>query len=252
VKASCEAIVGHCNATGSFNSEVLVQEYLSGVEYVVDSVSRDGNHKIVAVWEYDKRAVNGAPFVYFGMRLMDPQESTAQQLMNYMAGKGGVLDALGFQNGPGHAEVKMEADGPCLVEVGARCHGWSGTWLSLVEECVGPYNQVQVTMDAYLSAEAFDNVPVAPSGLMKHGTCTMLVSREEGILASVATDLLEKLPSFHKANLGHCHIGEHFPKTVDLFTSPGQVLLASSCADELEADYNCIHDISESSLFTLA
>merc|ERR1712083_798140 len=93
------------------------------------------------------REANGAPFVYFGMRLMDPQDAIAQDLMKYMAGTGGVLDALGFKNGPGHAEVKMESDGPCLVEVGARCHGWSGTWLSLVKECVESCNQVEATMD---------------------------------------------------------------------------------------------------------
>lgn len=251
-KAACEAIVGHCNATGSFNSEVLVQEYLSGVEYVVDSVSRDGVHKVVAVWEYDKRAVNGAPFVYFGMRLMGPQCPVAQKLISYMAGHGGVLDALGFLNGPGHAEVKMEADGPCLVEVGARCHGWSGTWLSLVKECLGPCNQVQATLDAYLDGEAFDKLPVAPEELLKDGTCVMLVSREEGTLASVATAMLEDLPSFHKAVLGHCQIGESFHKTVDLFTSPGQVLLASSDAKQLEADYARIHEMEEAGLFTLA
>merc|ERR1712151_1039553 len=251
VREACDAIVGHCNATGSFNSEVLVQEFLSGVEYVVDSVSRDGQHRIVAVWEYDKRAVNGAPFVYFGMRLMDPQDQIAQQLMNYMAGKGGVLDALGFQNGPGHAEVKMEADGPCLVEVGARCHGWSGTWLSLVNECVGPHNQVQVTMDVYLDNATFDALPCAPSSLLKHGTCVMLVSREEGTLSAVDTKLLETLPSFHKATLGHCHVGAHFPKTVDLFTSPGQVLLVSSSSEQLEADYAHIHEVSETKLFSI-
>lgn len=251
VQKACEAIVGHCNATGSFNSEVLVQEYLSGIEYVVDSVSKDGNHKVVAVWEYDKRAANGAPFVYFGMRLMDPQDAIAQELINYMAGKGGVLDALGFKNGPGHAEVKMEVDGPCLVEVGARCHGWSGTWLSLVKECLGPHNQVQATIDAYLDEDAFDELPFAPPGLLKHGTCVMLVSRQEGTLASLARNLLEELPSFHKAILGHCHIGEHFPKTVDLFTSPGQVLLASSNAKQLEADFARIHEISDTELFAL-
>merc|ERR1711920_542974 len=107
-------------------------------------------------------------------------------------------------NGPGHAEVKMEADGPCLVEVGARCHGWSGTWLSLVNECVGPHNQVQVTMDVYLDNATFDALPCAPSSLLKHGTCVMLVSREEGTLSAVDTKLLETLPSFHKATLWHC------------------------------------------------
>merc|ERR1712187_876097 len=135
--------------------------------------------------------------------------------------------------------------------VGARCHGWSGTWLSLVKECLGSHNQVQATIDAYLDDEAFDKMPFAPPGLLKHGTCVMLVSRQEGTLVSVARNLLEELPSFHKAILGHCHVGEHFPKTVDLFTSPGQVLLASSDAKQLEADFARIHEVSDTELFTL-
>merc|ERR1711937_946324 len=144
-----------------------------------------------------------------------------------------------------------ETDGPCLVEVGARCHGWSGTWLSLVNECLGAHNQVQATLDVLLDEEAFEKLPFVPAGLLKHGTCVMLVSRQEGTLATVARNLLEELPSFHKANLGHCRIGEHFPKTVDLFTSPGQVLLASSNAKQLEADFARIHDVSDTELFTL-
>jgi Phosphoribosylglycinamide synthetase, ATP-grasp (A) domain len=39
---------------------VLCQEFLRGKEYVVDHVSRDGVHKTVMVWVYDKRPVNGA------------------------------------------------------------------------------------------------------------------------------------------------------------------------------------------------
>jgi biotin carboxylase len=242
-KAACDAIVGHCNATGSFNAEVLIQEYLSGTEYVVDTVSRDGDHKVVAVWEYDKRPVNGAPFVYFGMRLLDPQCPVSQQLVSYMCAQGGVLDALGFINGPGHAEVKLEADGPCLVEVGARCHGWSGTWMSLVSECLGLHNQVDATLDAYLDGEAFSKIPKVPVALKKEGVCTMLVSRREGTIASVDTEKLGSLPSFHKAVLGHCDVGEELHRTIDLFTSPGQVLLASDDAGQLEADYARIHEM---------
>jgi Phosphoribosylglycinamide synthetase, ATP-grasp (A) domain len=39
---------------------VLCQEFLKGKEYVVDHVSRDGIHKTVMVWVYDKRACNGS------------------------------------------------------------------------------------------------------------------------------------------------------------------------------------------------
>lgn len=39
---------------------VLCQEFLRGKEYVVDHVSRDGVHKVVMIWVYDKRPVNGS------------------------------------------------------------------------------------------------------------------------------------------------------------------------------------------------
>ena len=45
-------------------------EYLGGDEYVVDTVSRGGVHKCVAVWRYIKGRLNGADNVYYGMRLL--------------------------------------------------------------------------------------------------------------------------------------------------------------------------------------
>eukprot|EP00966_Prymnesium_polylepis_P183038 4241233-Prymnesium_polylepis.1 len=35
-------------------------EYLAGDEYVIDTVSRDGVHKCVAIWKYIKFPLNGA------------------------------------------------------------------------------------------------------------------------------------------------------------------------------------------------
>lgn len=47
------------NGLGSVNEGALVQEYLDGMEYVVDTVSRAGAHRVCAIWEYDKRSING-------------------------------------------------------------------------------------------------------------------------------------------------------------------------------------------------
>src|SRR3546814_2571579 len=63
-----------------------------------------------------------------------------------------VLTALEIFQGPSHMEVIWTQDGPCLVEVGARCHGGEATWLNVVNECVG-YNQLEATMDCYRSEE---------------------------------------------------------------------------------------------------
>ena len=47
VKVAFDKINGQINSLGVVNEGVLVQEFLGGVEYVIDSVNRDGVHKIV-------------------------------------------------------------------------------------------------------------------------------------------------------------------------------------------------------------
>jgi hypothetical protein len=96
---------------------VLCQEFLKGKEYVVDHVSRDGKHKTMMVWVYDKRPANGNAFVYFGCVPIDCNSPEARILIPYVRR---VLDALDVKNGPSHAEVMMMNDGPCLVEMNVR------------------------------------------------------------------------------------------------------------------------------------
>ena len=76
--------------------QVLCQEFLRGKEYVIDHVSRDGVHKLMMTWVYDKRPRNGSQFVYFGMLPIDPRSEEAQALVPYIRG---VLDALGMRHG---------------------------------------------------------------------------------------------------------------------------------------------------------
>eukprot|EP00908_Phaeocystis_cordata_P022322 Transcript_4743.p1 GENE.Transcript_4743~~Transcript_4743.p1 ORF type:complete len:207 (-),score=102.38 Transcript_4743:961-1581(-) len=103
VRAAFATLEGTKNVLGLTNYAVLLQEYLQGVEYVVDTVSRNGVHKCVAIWRYDKREFNGAPFVYFGMQLLPIDgEPHLRQMVDYIFG---VLDVLGIENGAIHSGV---------------------------------------------------------------------------------------------------------------------------------------------------
>lgn len=155
VKRAFGNIQGKINGLGLENTTTLVQEFLDGTEYVVDTVSRNGKHKVVAVWEYDKRVMNGAPFVYFGVLLRAAAGDVLTPVVNYVLQ---VLDALEVVHGPGHAEVKFMNGEPCLVEVGSRCHGGEGTYVPIVNRCIG-YNQVECTLDSYFDEEAFNALP---------------------------------------------------------------------------------------------
>ena len=148
-------IMGKVNGLGIVNKAVLVQEYLEGQEYVIDMVSRDGDHKVVAIWAYDRRPVNGAEFVCFGQGLLTADEPHCQELIAYQKK---VITALGIRHGPTHGEVKWCKNEPVLVEVGARCHGAEGIWQEVADAVLG-YNQVQYTIDAYLNEKKFLSLP---------------------------------------------------------------------------------------------
>jgi biotin carboxylase len=110
VRQAYATLEGTRNCLGLLNYSVLLQEYLKGDEYVVDTVSRSGVHKCVAIWKYDKRLFNGSPVVYFGMRLMPVEAEAALPGMIEYVFK--VLDVLGIRNGAVHSEVKLEERGP--------------------------------------------------------------------------------------------------------------------------------------------
>ena len=124
-------IVGKINSLGVLNEAVLVQEYLSGEEYVVDMVSRDGHHTAVALWKCDKRPANGSSFVFFGQTLLSFTEEDGGIYNEIISYQKQVLDSLGIRNGPSHGKIMWSNDSPILIEVGSHCHGRDGHWIDM-------------------------------------------------------------------------------------------------------------------------
>ena len=228
---------------GGYNTQVLCQEFLKGTEYVVDHVSRNGVHKTMMVWKYDKRPRNGSQFVYFGMLPIDPNSDEAKVLIPYTRG---VLDALGMKHGPSHGEIIITDDGPCLVEMNCRAHGGDGNWAPLARALTGSYCQVEVTADAYVDEEEFHKIPdLPPSPLKAHGLEVNLVSYSKGKVKSMpGFDVIKKLPSFVWLSPA-ASIGSDVKYTIDLVTSPGCCVLMNSDETVLNKDLEFIRYLEE-------
>lgn len=239
-----DRILGATSVFGTQNQSVLLQEFLKGKEYVVDSVSMEGEHKCVAIWEYDKRPCNGAPFVYFGMVLYQSENGERERrLVEYMHN---VLDALGVRHGPSHGEVMWleDEDAPCLVEVGARPHGGEGTFVDLAEPVLG-FSQVHVMLDTFDKPHRFRRLPKLPDRFQGGAQEVFLVSRQSGFLA--AYPLLEKikrLRSFKNLEL-QVKVGSRIDITVDLMTTPGSIMLAHSDGKVVEEDSQFIRQLQD-------
>eukprot|EP00536_Pseudo-nitzschia_multiseries_P001923 jgi/Psemu1/251109/estExt_Genewise1Plus.C_250159 len=228
---------------------VLCQEFLRGKEYVVDHVSRDGVHKTVMVWLYDKRPCHGAAFVYFGCVPVDSESLEAKIIIPYVQG---VLDALEIKNGPSHAEVMMTPDGPCLVEMNCRAHGGDGNWRPLCRHLTGGYSQVEATVDAYLDKRQFSLLPSKPPSPFKaSGQEVILVSFSRGVVRDTpGFDVIKEMASFVYLETG-VRPGSRVEYTIDLFTGIGSVILMHKDPTVLEEDIGRIRDMEKNNeLFT--
>jgi len=229
---------------GGYNDKVLCQEFLRGKEYVVDHCSRNGLHKLMMTWVYDKRLRNGSQFVYFGMLPIDPQSEEAKVLIPYTRG---VLDALGMAHGPSHGEIIITKDGPCLVEMNCRAHGADGNWAPLARALTGgKYSQIEGTAACYLDDEEFQKMPdLPPSPLQAHGLEVNLVSYSKGKVKSMpGFDVIKKLPSFVWLSPA-ASIGSNVTYTVDLITSPGACVLMNKDEKVLQRDLDFIRYLEE-------
>eukprot|EP00966_Prymnesium_polylepis_P187751 4352605-Prymnesium_polylepis.1 len=181
--------LGGSTAVGS----AVLQELLGGDEWVVDSVSRDGQHKVLALWRYERGRANGAPFVSFCDELMPYAGAAAESLVRYASE---VLDALEWRWGACHMEVKLTSAGPRLVEINA------GRWncvafKPLVDACVGR-NAYDVAVIALAGgSDAWVAIPATPPAKLRAaGRLVKLVSPADGTLRRLRHQRrLRRLPS---------------------------------------------------------
>jgi biotin carboxylase len=248
VKAHFHLLMKSQRLAGAQGAAVLCQEFLKGTEYVVDHVSRDGVHKCVMVWVYDKRPTNGAAFVYYGMIPVDVATPEAQELIKYTEA---VLDALKLDNGPTHGEVMMTSDGPCLVEMNCRALGADGAWVPLAKMLTGGYAQPGVALDSHVAPAAFDALPKAPPSPFKAaGQTVFLVSFFTGTVRSTpGYDKMRKMPSFVSLQTSVA-VGSQVTLTVDLFTAVGVLVLAHQDQKQLQTDLAEVRKMEKEGLFT--
>jgi hypothetical protein len=183
------------------------------------------------------------------MKLRDGGGQVEKQLMAYAAQ---IVNAVEIFHGPSHMEIIMTPGGPCLVEVGSRCHGGEGTWLPVVHECIG-YSQLDATLNAHLRPDSFESMPDFPT-LKKAGCEAFLVT-----LKSVVQQgrILEDIPglatitamsSFRRVEM-LTQPGNMLMPTVDCFTRPGSVQMVGNTSADLEQDYAVVRLLEKEGLF---
>ena len=238
VAEAFDEIVGQKNKLNIVNGAALVQEYLEGEEYVVDTVSYNGRHKAAAFWKYGKSRAN-ASFAGLDIELLSASGERQRQLFAYAAA---ILDALGIQYGPAHCELMWVEGEPVLVEIGARLNG--GDNPLICRACSG-YCQVDMTVEAYLDPDRFLANLDSAHGLPRRGMRVFLRPNGDGKLKGLPRQAeIEALSSFHQMHIGAQR---------DLPVPPiaGWVVLIHADKKVLEEDCQRIRQLESNGLFEI-
>ena len=139
------------DAEGNLHDCVLVQEFARGTEYAVDVVSRNGEHKVAAIWEYDKVGAR----LYSATKLVQPKTTEdfelLRDLFQFVAD---MLDTAEVTFGMSHNEVKVYDgdDGRVIRAIEINCRQHNTNFVPLTTSTTGT-NQLDMVLSAYLSEE---------------------------------------------------------------------------------------------------
>lgn len=242
VRAAFSWILSSSTVFNEANNQVLVQSYLRGTEYIVDTMSIDGRAYVCGIWQYEKRLLpNGKP-IYNRDILLASDDPVAGVLIDYTLQ---VLDALRIHNGPAHSEIIVTEAGPTVVEVGARLNG--NMHPAFHDACLG-VNTADLTALAYLYPERFlaeyaGTVYRRRQPAIVYNTPTRL----SGEVASVDEELVRRireLPSVVDVTVKVKPGGRIVP-THDLLTSPLRIFMTAPDQATLDADYAFIDSVRE-------
>jgi biotin carboxylase len=246
IKDAFNSIMHHLSSLGHESRAVLAQERINGEECIVNTVSFDGRHYITDHWKYRKILIDKAFPIYDYARLMPHPGIDNRELVKYDSD---ILDALGFVNGPAHAEIMLTSTGPVLIEVGARLMGASMP-PEIVSECIG-HNQLDLTLDCFLDHKHFLKQNEHPYRIAGHCMIKFIIAYKGGRIKNVPGKAeIENLSSARIVRIQEKK-GDEISKTVDLFTSPGEIILINKDSAVLEADYNRICELEKEGLFEL-
>jgi biotin carboxylase len=181
------AWAGELGAYG-YRGPVLVEEYLRGPEFSVETVTTESRHHVVGITA--KRLGPPPGFVEMGHVYPAPLPEADRAAIAELVVA--FLDAAGYRFGPTHTEVILTAQGPRIVESQARLGG--DRIPQLIEVASG------FDIEAALF-RALAGGPVDPGRAQRLG-CISFFDLGTGRLRSVGgVDAIERLPFVHALKL---------------------------------------------------
>lgn len=211
-------------------TRVLLEEYIGGTEYYINGqVDELGVPHVFTVTESVRVAANGRASVSIGDFLVRTHRPEFEAAADYTRQ---VVAATGLLRSPFHLELKIDDQGPCLLEVAARFCGVNAVVRD--SEAHDGLDVLGIAAHHFLVDDGYGRYPVdwVAHDSVVRGQVNGLVSVDERVHTVEGVAEVEAMPEFLRWEL-RPDFGNHVVPTVDLVAQPWRV---SVVADD-EAHY---------------
>ena len=244
---SINQLFDEVNYYGDELEELLIQERINGIEYIVNTVTHKGIHRVTLVWKYNKVKTSEGAIVYDSCETVNELSLGEAEMVEY-AYK--VADALEIQYGPVHGEYMIDEKGPVLIEV--NCRPCGGSMPAEFLDRISGQHETDSILDSYLKPKCFFDELRKKYILHAHGTLKFFITPKNMVVrSSPIVNIDKKLKAFHDSSLVNATYHDmFFQKTEDLTTAAGYVFLINEDKADVDHDLNFLRDV-ERNAFSL-
>lgn len=206
---------------GEENVALLMQEQIIGTEYIVNTVSCNGRHRLTSLWVYDKVKMSNGTNAYNTAQTVNHLDVGHSRLINYAYE---VLNAIGIKYGAVHGEFMVDEKGPVLIEVNCRPMG-AGLQRKYLEKLFG-HHETDCALDAYLNPEKFEADRNRPYRPKRSGAIKFIILPKDTVAESTpALPLCTRLQSYYHGVFDRIGRELVITRTKDLETAGGSIYM---------------------------
>ncbi|MEI8328763.1 MAG: ATP-grasp domain-containing protein [Chlamydiia bacterium] len=223
------------NLFGQLVQNAVVEEFIGGKEYAVNTFSDGHQIHVTDVWQYDKiesAKCNNICYNTFSIPLTD---CAIQEITSYAMQ---VAALFQIKKGPTHMKIKDDPKrGPTLIAIGARLMGGGIPLMIQKHSNFDPYSS---TIKVFTQGAIRLPHPIVVKKYMVIASCPVL---QEGKICKISgLEQIQKLPSYlhHTMNI---HLGDYIKATSDWLMIPCHVFLAHSNREQLLQDVDKTHEL---------
>ena len=222
--------------------DIIIQEFIDGDEYIINTASNNGIHRITTIWKYKKVKTSDGSFIYDALESVNDLSLGEVEMIEYAYD---VNDAIGIKYGAVSGEYIIDENGPVLVEV--NCHPMGGHLPVDFLDKVSGQHETDSILDSYLKPERFLEKRKEKYNLMAHGALKMFIAPKDLMARSAPIiNIAPQLRSHYGIVFEDLISNEtFFSKTQDITTSCGLIFLAHEDSSVVNEDIKFLRSVEK-------